>query len=60
MGAIAKLIPALALEIKELDQLTTYEIFINQDLRKFTLKTPYVGANGIRPHPRVVPVRKSC
>ena len=36
MVAIAKLIPALALEIKELDQPTTYEIFINQALRKFT------------------------
>ena len=32
----------------------------NQDLRKLTFKTPYVGANGIRPHAHVVPVCKSC
>jgi hypothetical protein len=34
----------------------------NQDLRKLTFKTPYVGANGIRPHAHVVPVGmgKSC
>ena len=30
-----------------------------QDLRKSTFKTLYVGANGIRSHAHVVPVRKS-
>ena len=30
-----------------------------QDLRKSTFKTLYVGANGIRFHAHVVPVRKS-
>ena len=31
-----------------------------QDLRKFILKALYLGANCIRPHPRVVLVGKSC
>ena len=31
-----------------------------QDLRKSTLKALYLGANGIRPHARVVLVGKSC
>ena len=33
---------------------------LDQDLHKSTLKTLYVGANGIRPHAHVVPVPKSC
>jgi hypothetical protein len=38
-----------------------YDLIVceHQDLHKFSLKTPYIRAKGIRLHPRVVPVGKS-